>query len=375
MKISIKSKVISGVLAGALLLTAFGINSAIGLDGPKTTELSLEQAVELAIKNNPDMEVAKLKVEKAEIAVEGANKAAKAARAAEDKAGTTYQNSLVKDYNPKAAAVSLEIEKKSCALTADTLRFNVEQAYYDVLKAKKDLEIKKDTLSNAQEQLKIAQAGLKVGTRAKVDVIAIESAEAGAQAAVTSAENTYKTKAMELSRMTGLDLDTPLVLTTNFTIQKIGSTIDLNKTITEVMDSNLEVFSVKQNLELMKVQLEVAKGNYGAGATQYNIDSYNVDTKIAEANIRNQETTTTANVKQSYLTLFTLEKMLDYQAKEVERSEENRRVVMVKYQSGLATSLDVKNANLELETAKESLAETTYNYNLLKSQFKYKLFY
>lgn len=369
------SKASIAILVTLILTSVVGVTYAIGVDGPKVKDLSLQEAVELALKNNPEMEVAKLKVTKAEISVDGAKRAAKDARATEEKNGTSYQNSLVKDYNPTAAEVSLEIEKRKYELSQHTLESNVEKAYYNALKAKKDLTIKRETLNNAQEQLKIAQSAFKIGTMAKVDVVTIEAAVAGAQASVVSAENTYKKMEMELNRITGLDLDSPLALTSNFELQKIDSSIDLQKTISEALADNVEVFTVKKNLELMKLQLDVAKGNYGAGATKYNVDSYNVDTKIAEANIRSQELKTTSNIKQSYLTLFTLEKMIDWQTKEVEKNEENCRVLMVKYKAGLATSLDVKNANVNLDTAKESLAGTIYDYNLLKSQFKYKLFY
>lgn len=364
----IRKKAVIGILVTLILLAVAALN-AIGIDGPKIKELSLQEAVDLALKNNPDMEIAELGVQKAQVQYDGARETA-GDLSVEDV--QTYEYGLLKWVNPKAAEVGLNLAKKSRELTENSLRFSVENAYYNVLKAEKNLQIKRENLKYFQEQLKIAQTAYKIGTKARVDVSLIEAAVASYQALVTDEENKYRAAVMELNRITGLDLDTPLKLTSTFALEKISGTVKLDETIKLALADNFEIYSVKQDVELKKVQYEVANKFYGGGVTIN--DTAKIDTKIAEAKVRKQELATTSVVKQSYLSLFTLERMIDWQKKEVEKAQEIARVFALKYEAGLVTSLDVKKATIDLEQSQQNLTETIFKYNLLKSQFKYNLF-
>jgi len=365
----LNKKIVFGTLTALILLSALGINYAAGVDGPQVRELSLQEAVELALRNNPDMEIAKLAVDKAEVEYEGAKDAADDW---EVENVQTYELGLLKWVKPKATEVALSIAEKNRELAEKSLKFSVENAYYNVLKAEKNLAVKREGLKYFQDQLKIAETAYKIGTKARVDVTTIEAAAAAYQAQVASEENAYRTAVMELNRITGLDLDTPLKLTTRFAVEKIGSSVKLDETIAEALADNIEMLTVKKTLELKQVEYDVAKKFYGGGVTVY--DTAKIEAQSAEAKLRKQELATRSVVRQSYLTLLALEKMVDWQAKEVEKARENYRIFVLKYEAGLATSLDVKKATIDLEQAEANLSDTIYRYNLLKSQFKYRLF-
>lgn len=362
-------KVIIGILVSVFLLVGIGVNYAIGVDGPKVRDLSLQEAVDLAVKNNPDIQIAALGVQKAQIQYKGAKYTADQL---DLENVSTYEVGQLKWVKPKAMEIALNLAQKSSGLTESTLRFKVETAYYNVLKAEKNLQIKRENLKYFQDQLKIAQTGYKIGTRAKVDVSVIEAAVASMQALATSEDSNLRKAVMELNRLTGLDLETPLKLTTKFNAEKISGTVKLDDTVKQVLADNVTILSVKQDLELKKVQQDVAKKFFGKGVTVY--DTAEIDAKIAEATVRQQEIALTAVVRESYLSLFTLEQMIDWQTKEVEKARENARIFTLKYQAGLATSLDVKKGTIDLEQAESDLADSIYSYNLLKSQFKYDLF-
>ncbi len=362
----IEKKIAVGILVTLILLTVAGINYAGGVDGPKVRELNLPEAVDLALKNNPDIELADLAVKKAQNEYDGA---VNVANGLEYDYVQTRETGIVKWVTPKASEVALVLAKKRQELAGKTLRFNVENAYYNVLKAEKNLAIKREGLKYFQDQLKIAEVAYRIGTKAKVDVTMAEAGVAGYQAQVTSEENNYRVAVMELNRITGLDLDTPLKLTTQFSVEKAGDSIKLDETLKKALVDNVEILSVKKNQELAVVKYDV---NKKFGITLY--DTTEIDKKIAEANVRKQELATTVVIKQNYLTLFALEQMIDWQTKEVEKAKENARIFLLKYKAGLATGLEAKKAAIDQEQAEENLSETIYKYNLLKSQFKYELF-
>ncbi|WP_418791059.1 TolC family protein [Phosphitispora sp. TUW77] len=362
-------KLFLGFLVSLLMLSAFGINYAVGVDGAEVKNLSLEEAIELAMNNNPDMEIQDLAVQKAQIEYDSAKRTAKKL---DEEYVNTYEFGLVKWVNPKSKEVALILAEKTQDVTEKSLKMAVEQAYYDILKAEKGLEIKRAGLKYFQDQLKIAETAYKVGTKAKLDVTAAESAVAGYQAAVTGAENTYRTSVLELNRIIGLDLDTPLKLTSEFALEKAGDSINLEETINQALEDNIGILSARKTLEVSQVMYDVAKKFYGPGVTAY--ETAEIDQMSAEASVRKEEVDTRASIRKSYLTLFSLEKMIDWQTKEVEKAKENARVFMLKYEAGLATGLDTRNAAIDLETAEQNLSNTIYDYNLIKSQFKYQLF-
>lgn len=365
----IGKKAIISLMVTLVLVSLIGVNFAIGDNGPAVKSLTLKEATELAMINNHDIKIGDLKVRKSELEFKNAKYNADKLKIEDVK---TYQLGIVKWLTPKEKENSLALAKKEAEVSKKTIMFDVENRYYNVLKAERNLAIKREALKYFQDQLKIAQAAYKIGTKAKLDVNTIEAAVASSQAQVVSEENNYRTAVMELNRIIGLGLDTQLKLTTQFALDKAGTSIKVEEVIKKALEDNLEILIAKNAIELSKVNYDTAKKYYPGGVTAH--DTAEVDVEMAQTAMEKQELSTTSTVRQSYLTLFSLEKVLDWNKKEVEKAEENARIYKLKYEAGLATSLDVKKAALDLEEARQTLTETIYKYNLLKSQFKYELF-
>jgi len=379
----LSKKMLLGILITTVLLMAAGISYAVGVDGPEVRELSLSAALDLAVKNNPDMELADLTVRKAEINYDSAKRTAARMDVEEDilngKSGNfpltpaaQYQLGLTYWVQPKATEAAYILAQKKKELQANQLKLNVETTYYNVLKAQKNLAIKRENLKYFQDQLKIAQTGYKIGTRAKVDITVAESAVAAYQAQVAGADNNYRASLIDLNRLMALDLDTPLKLTTQLNLDKIGAKVDINATIKDALENNVNILEYKKNLETAKVLADVAKRFNGPGVPVYSTSD--LDAKMAEVNVSKQSVLLTAAIKKSYLSLLTLEQSIDWQTKEVEKAKENAKVYALKYEAGLATGLDAKKATIDLEQAEENLSGSIYQYNTLKSSFKYGIF-
>lgn len=378
----LSKKLFTGVLVTIALLMAVGINYAVGVDGPKVQELSLQNATDLAVKNNPDMQLADLAVQKAEINYDIAKTTASRMNIEDINNGVSggtplsptaqYQLGLAYWVQPKATEVAYLLAQKNRELQQDLLKLSVETTYYDVLKAQRNLAIKRENLKYFLDQLKIAQTAYKIGTRAKVDVTVVESAVAAYQALVVTEENKYRSSIIDLNRLMGLDLDSPLKLTSQLNLDKIAAKVDVNATIKDALDNNVGILSYKKNLEVAIIQADVARKFNGPGVPIYSTSE--IDAKIAGVNVTKQESLLTASIKKSYLSLLTLEQSIDWQTKEVEKAKENAKVFALKYEAGLATSLDAKKATIDLEQAEENLSESIYLYNTLKSSFKYGIF-
>ncbi|MDA8233304.1 MAG: TolC family protein [Clostridia bacterium] len=354
-------------LAGLLVFGSSGVNATVG---KPVKELTLQQSVDLALKQNSKVELDQIVVDKAYAELDGAEATADATDM--DKFyNQNYQGGLVKWVGPAAAKSGIVIAEELKELGVKSLKVEVESAYYELLKAERYLAIKKASLQRAQEQYKIAQANLKAGTIAKGDLAGVEAAVALSQAEVVSAQNNYNITVMKFNKVVGLDLDTPVKLITKF-IYEPSKDIDYAESLKDALINNFEILKVKEELKVKQEEFNVANKYFGGGVTTF--EKAKFAQKEAEIKVRQQEIDTTLAVKEAYLNLRSAEEMLTFLGKNVEKEKENMRITTLKYKNGLATHIDVTGADLALEEAEKGYADTLYMYNSAKAAFKYGLF-
>jgi outer membrane protein TolC len=90
----------------------------------------------------------------------------------------------------------------------------VKSAFYDVLRDKALVSVAQSDLQNAQANLKDAQLRYSAGTTTRYDVVSAQATVASSQQSLTGANNTLATAFATLDNVLGLDIDTPLEVTT-----------------------------------------------------------------------------------------------------------------------------------------------------------------
>ena len=85
----------------------------------------------------------------------------------------------------------------------EAVLLEVAGAYFSLIKAEKELKIRKASLNRAQEHLKTAKAMLKVGLRTRVDLLRAETEVAIKQSSLIEAEAALKDAQALLRRLTG----------------------------------------------------------------------------------------------------------------------------------------------------------------------------
>lgn len=354
------------VLAVASIVAA-GVTFAGG-DGKQAKSISLEQAVDLAMENNYDLKLAKLATKKADKEYRGAKDGADKLKS---ELIQTYEAALGKYVNPRAKLADLNIAKEQEKLTEKAIQVNVESDYYTVLKTKKLVGVKEQTLKYAKDQLKIAQESYKLGTIAKGDVVAVEALVAGSEAALAAAKNDYERAVMRLNEKIGLDIETDLVLTDKFQYSPMKE-VDVNEEVYKALETNVEIVKAREQQAVAEKQYEIASKYLGGGVTVY--ETAKITAEMADIGTKKQEVATRLAVKESYMKIKALEKQIAFQQKEVEKQKEVLRITMLKFKAGLVTNQDVRKTTLDYEEAELKLAESIYSYNTLKSSFKYGLF-
>lgn len=350
----------------------------------KITSLSLQDSIDLAIKNDPDLAVAKIEHEQAKVNlkrakdgakdISNARKVPKSVISAMDPIASatiyTYDAYLAEAAYPRAMEMAEKLTDKSIEFQENVLKFQVENAYYTVLKAEKELQNASDSLYRAKEQLRIANVGFNVGTNAKVDVIGAEVLVSAQELAHAHAKNSLKQVRMDFNDLIGLSLDDEVKLTSTFAFSPV--VFDLEKIGKTAREKDLTYIQLHENREVQKETFEVAKSYYTPNVYTYKEAQQNLE--IAELNLKNVEQDLDLKIEKAFLTTETAKERHKLMEKSVEQATESYRLTKLRYEVGMATLLDMEKANGDVDKAKIELLSAIYDYNLAATMLEHGIF-
>jgi outer membrane protein len=293
---------------------------------------------------------------------------------------------------------------------------DVAVQYYDILRAKREIEIAAANVQRLTTERDAAKKRLEVGTVIKTALLRSEAELADAQSELIRAENILKIAKNILAKTVGIKGD--------FTVQEpvIGGDvkmpengeIDLSFIIDDCPTARLEclkekaiagraeVKSLKMQSEIAEDSIKLAKSTYwpdfsieGAYVRSENNPSrtFEVNEQIygvlrldfpffegglkkaevseaksrhrqAELSLSDLKRKVSVEVENSYITATTAASVLKPRQAEVEFAKENYNLVSKQFQYGLADSTDVMDANTRLVTSERELLNAQYVYVL-----------
>jgi outer membrane protein TolC len=249
--------------------------------------ITLEQAIQLAIKNNKDLEESRLNLERSEKALQEAEAAwypnlnfqfdlsetesASGKRSLElarqqgqgliDEETTTeiYNGTLSFNYDiytggrrgadVNRARRQVQFNKLDLERVTEETRFNASRDYYELQNADAQVEIQQAAVEDAQQTLRDAQLLEKAGLGTRFDVLRAEVELANAQQDLTTAEATQQTARRQLAQT--LSIGQKVELQTADEIKEAGNwDVSLEKTIVMAYKNRAE-------LEQLLVQQEI----------------------------------------------------------------------------------------------------------------------
>ncbi|GAW92431.1 TolC family protein [Calderihabitans maritimus] len=363
------------LVAVLVLLTVAGAGSSMG-EGGEYLELSLAESIRMALENNGQVKLAQLAVEDAERALEEAEDQAEEVEDKEDVLVglgmmTSLEAAKAQHVAPRAAEAQLKIARAALDYTKRSISLAVEKSYYDLIKAEKTVSVSQAAYERAVVQLNTAQASLRAGMVAKNDVLMAEVQLAKAKADLATAENNYRLALMQFNRTLGIDLNTPVRLTDTAEYEMVEE-IDLAEVIEEALQTDLAMVQAREGEAVAALNFEYTSKYYTPNVFAYRQDKY----ALEQAKVKLEETRqdTMLAVYQAYNNLKTAEANYHVLTKSVEQAKESLRLSQLRYEVGVATSLEVLQASEALQRAELMALEALHAYNLARAQFKYRVF-
>lgn len=370
-------------LAGAEETALVETTSAELLAENEPLMLSIEDAVRMATENSREM----WKIDDALAQVKEARKDAKDAKNLAkmisemslpeleavfgpdfDVTSNQVERILAKNdyYIIYADAQQAQLEKSREVLLAG-IEIEVKSLYYKVLLAEKTIEINKINLSSAEEQLRVVNLKFNNGSATKAEVLNAEMAVQKAKTDLDSAVDDYNIAELDLLNKLQLPFDTKLILTDKTLAYVPTEEINLTEAIEKAKAERPETLAAENNLKLQEIETHAYTAYYTPNLRQYKAAKEKL--KDAELNVPQAYKDVELDVRKSYLNLIKAERALINMEKTLELAKEASRINQLLYDNGMATNLEVLEANAGLAQAEIGRYQLLVAYNINKLMF------
>jgi TolC family type I secretion outer membrane protein len=262
--------------------------------------------------------------------------------------------------------------------------FNVKQAYYQLLQARRLVKVADDTFARAELNLRSARGFFDVGTKPKSDVTRAEVEVANARVNQIRARNLVQFNQVALANAIGLEA------TAVFDIEDVlnfePAPLDPEALRAEALANRPELAQAKARVDAALAQVAGAKARFlptlsANGAYGFNtpddpplheqweigaqlswnlfegffsvarLDETRALVESARANYDSLDLQVRLDVEQAYIAVVNAAETIAANQKALESAQENLRLAQGRYDAGVGTILDLTDAQLALTTA------------------------
>ncbi len=308
-------------------------------------------------------------------------------------------------HGRKAAVLSLKKSEQGRKAAGENIMLDTARAFFGVLKALKEVEIQEAGLKRSKERREVAAARYEVGETTRSDLLRAESEVAGAEAALISAKSALRNARSLFRRFVPIEGD--------FTLEDPGISAEAGLTPEELvrtayknrldlteteLDREIAEMGVKQAWagflpklrvdglyarrerdpttsfllkESISATFVVTYPLFEGGLRVAEMGEARARKRIEGLRLRSLKKDIVVQVRQAYNNVREKEAVIKSLERQLKFARENYRMVFEQFKSGVATNVDVTDANTELLTADRSLKNARFDLELSVVELKY----
>lgn len=269
------------VLAGCLAMAA-GTSQAGGAE-----DLSLKQAVTMALAFNQDLKIVRDQVRSSELTRDqdradylpsltagagmnyGRNTRTSPSDATYESLSTSLSASLnlFKGFEDRAslrkAEYALFSDKDTWSRTRQTVIFNTVSAYLETLTSKERIRVAVQNLADNRKQLEWIEAFCSVGRRPLTDLYQQQAQTAGARLDLLTTRQAYRVNTMQLKEIIGIPVLAPVNVTDGLDDLGIGDVLaEPDTMIREALETRSDLFALKNTIWAREMAVTEASAGY-----------------------------------------------------------------------------------------------------------------
>jgi len=393
-------------------------------------ELTLDDSIALAFKNNPSLQIVEARNEQAVWAIKEVqtNKDVSIDYTHTDRRSTappTWSPSLaaVSPYNYfsnqitasipiytggkiensiEQAKLSHKMSELEITATKQHLKLETSTGYYNVLQNQTLLEIAKQTVTDFSAHLNRVQQMYATGVVPWHDVLQTKVKLANAENNLVKAQNDYDLAIHSLNKTIGLPLRNEIKLTEPLKYQEYTFTMD--DIIAYGLAHRPEMAQRQANIKIEQAQIQIAQSGqhpqvmltgsmtwddidfagtknrdwtamlvtqvnvFDSGNTKAKIKQAQSGTAVAQEQARQTQDNISLEISDAYFSIKEAEKRIGTNKVAVEEASVNFEIAQKAYSAGVGTNLDVMDAELALNQAKTNYTNSLFDYNISKAR-------
>lgn len=282
--------------------------------------------------------------------------------------------------------------------TRESYLLTIASAYYDVMRAKKAVDIAESNLERLSKYRDAAEKRLKVGEVTKTVLFRAEGELSGARSDSVKAANLLELAKAVLARTVGIEGDFQLRERASEDMQILPESSFQELAFSQRADLK----SLKIQKKMAEEQVQYTKGGYWptlsvsgvyvgtdqspetatlvkdsrygmlslnfpffeGGLTRAQVNEARAKERQSELLYEDLKKSIAVEVQGAYLDLVTQKGILKYLEDQVVYARDNFNAVSKQFEFGLAQSLDIMDANTLLVTAERDLARAVYDYQV-----------
>jgi outer membrane protein TolC len=300
---------------------------------------------------------------------------------------------------------NIEASKADLGNTEEQVILNVKQAYYNLLRAKRNRVVAEETVKQFQQHLEQAKAFYEVGTRPKFDVTRAEVDLSNARLNLIRAENAVRLAVVALNNAMGVPDAPEYSIEDNLTFQKYD--IELEDAITKAYENRPELKSILARKKASEESIALAKKGYlpfltgdagwtwagektedfatgdgwNAGVTlsipifsgfltKYQVSEAKANLLVLNANEEVLRQNVLFEVQQGYISLHEAEERISNAEVTVRQATENWEIANGRYAAGVGNPIEVTDAEVSLSNAKTDYIQALYDYKVARASLE-----
>lgn len=305
--------------------------------------------------------------------------------------------------NVKIQRFNLDSSRSDLENVTDQIIFNVKQAYYGVLQAKRNRDVAAETVKQFELHLEQAKGFFKVGTKPKFDVTKAEVDLSNAKLNLIKAENALRVARVTLNNAMGITVAPEYYLVDNLTFKKYE--IQFEKALEMSYRNRPDLRSIIAKKEAAGESIELVKKDYyptlsgnasynwsgtkvtsldngwNVGATltfplfsgfltKYQVEESKANLNVLKANEESLRQGVLLEVQQAYLNLRDAEERIPTAELAVRQAEENLDIANGRYAAGVGNPIEVTDAQVAFTSAKTAYIQALYDYKVAQSSLE-----
>jgi len=305
--------------------------------------------------------------------------------------------------NVKIQRFNLDSSRSDLENVTDQIIFNVKQAYYGVLLAKRNRDVAAETVKQFELHLEQSKGFYKVGTKPKFDVTKAEVDLSNAKLNLIKAENALRVARVTLNNTMGITVAPEYHVVDNLTFKKYE--IEFVRVLEMAYTNRPDLRSIIAKKEAAGESIELVKKDYypslsgnasynwsgtkvtsldngwSIGATltfplfsgfltKYQVEESKANLNVLKANEESLRQSVLLEVQQAYLNLQDAEERIPTAELVVRQAEENLDIANGRYAAGVGNPIEVTDAQVAHTNAKTSYIQALYDYKVAQASIE-----